>query len=142
MARSGLWLDRMHLKFHLLSLLLATNPTIILIPKELVAWWVKHHSLRLHVLFNRKNNWGYPDGETVFKTTTPPLAETTKRNTVKTPRNYGPGLPTPQIISRPAKLNLLVSNPSPNQPTVRIPPYLPEPIKALIYTDYLHTDPS
>ncbi len=23
---------------------------------ELVAWWVKHHSLRLHVLFNRKNN--------------------------------------------------------------------------------------
>ncbi len=56
MARSGLWLERMHLKFHLLSLLLATNPTIILVPKELVAWWVKHHSLRLHVLFNRKNN--------------------------------------------------------------------------------------
>src|SRR6266511_4182397 len=33
-----------------------TNPTIILVSKELVAWWVKHHSLRLHVLFNRKNN--------------------------------------------------------------------------------------
>jgi len=28
----------------------------MLVPKELVAWWVKHHSLRLHVLFNRKNN--------------------------------------------------------------------------------------
>ena len=28
----------------------------MLIPKELVAWWEKHHSLRLHVLFNRKNN--------------------------------------------------------------------------------------
>ncbi len=28
----------------------------MLIPLELVAWWVKHHSLRLHVLFNRKNN--------------------------------------------------------------------------------------
>src|SRR6266536_878531 len=26
----------------------------MLVPKELVAWWVKHHSLRLHVLFNRK----------------------------------------------------------------------------------------
>ena len=34
----------------------APSPTIILVPKELVAWWVKHHSLRLHVLFNRKNN--------------------------------------------------------------------------------------
>ena len=28
----------------------------MLVPKELVAWWVKHHSLRVHVLFNRKNN--------------------------------------------------------------------------------------
>src|SRR6266536_6544647 len=28
----------------------------MLVPKKLVAWWVKHHSLRLHVLFNRKNN--------------------------------------------------------------------------------------
>src|SRR6266536_1660462 len=28
----------------------------MLVQKELVAWWVKHHSLRLHVLFNRKNN--------------------------------------------------------------------------------------
>src|SRR6266540_3971177 len=28
----------------------------MLVPLELVAWWVKHHSLRLHVLFNRKNN--------------------------------------------------------------------------------------
>jgi len=28
----------------------------MLVPKELVAWWIKHHSLRLHVLFNRKNN--------------------------------------------------------------------------------------
>src|SRR6266536_4299644 len=26
----------------------------ILVRLELVAWWVKHHSLRLHVLFNRK----------------------------------------------------------------------------------------
>ena len=28
----------------------------MLVPLELVAWWVKHYSLRLHVLFNRKNN--------------------------------------------------------------------------------------
>src|SRR6266498_5377715 len=70
MARSGLWLDRMHLKFHLLSLLLATNPTIILVPKELVAWWVKHHSLRLHVLFNRKNNNNNPS--TTAATQPPP----------------------------------------------------------------------
>ncbi len=34
----------------------------MLVLKELVAWWVKHHSLRLHVLFNRKNNNNNPLG--------------------------------------------------------------------------------
>src|SRR6266498_3911699 len=41
----------------------APSPTIILVPLELVAWWVKHHSLRLHVLFNRKKNNNNPKPE-------------------------------------------------------------------------------
>ncbi len=38
----------------------------MLVPKELVAWWVKHHSLRLHVLFNRKNNNNNHAAETQY----------------------------------------------------------------------------